>query len=111
MASFAQFASDLDPATRRQLDRGARLVELLKQPETSPLAVEEQVAVLYAGTRGYLDSVAVNQVTSYEAALLEELRNGGKSVLARIRTEQKLTPEIEGELKSLLEAFSKRFSA
>ncbi|MCT6813836.1 F0F1 ATP synthase subunit alpha, partial [Bombella apis] len=104
MASFAQFASDLDPATRRQLDRGARLVELLKQPETSPLAVEEQVAVLYAGTRGYLDSVAVNQVTSYEAALLEELRNGGKSVLARIRTEQKLTPEIEGELKSLLEA-------
>ncbi|MBA5726327.1 MULTISPECIES: F0F1 ATP synthase subunit alpha [Bombella] len=111
MASFAQFASDLDPATRRQLDRGARLVELLKQPETSPLAVEEQVAVLYAGTRGYLDSVAVNQVTSYEAALLEELRNGGKSLLEKIRTEQKLTPEIEGELKSLLEAFGKRFSA
>ncbi|MCX5616965.1 F0F1 ATP synthase subunit alpha [Bombella sp. TMW 2.2559] len=111
MASFAQFASDLDPATRRQLDRGARLVELLKQPETSPLAVEEQVAVLYAGTRGYLDSVAVNQVTAYEAALLEELRHGGKAVLEKIRTEQKLTPEIENELKALLEAFGKRFSA
>ncbi|MBA5728061.1 F0F1 ATP synthase subunit alpha [Bombella mellum] len=111
MASFAQFASDLDPATRRQLDRGARLVELLKQPETSPLAVEEQVAVLYAGTRGYLDSIAVNQVTAYEAALLEELRNGGKAVLDKIRTEQKLTPEIESELKALLEAFGKRFSA
>lgn len=111
MASFAQFASDLDPATRRQLDRGARLVELLKQPETSPLAVEEQVAVLYAGTRGYLDSIAVNQVTAYEAALLEELRHGGKAVLEKIRTEQKLTPEIEDGLKALLEAFGKRFSA
>ncbi len=111
MASFAQFASDLDPATRRQLDRGARLVELLKQPETSPLAVEEQVAVLYAGTHGYLDSIEVNQVTAYEAALLQELRHNGKAVLEKIRTEQKLTPESEGELKSLLEAFGKRFSA
>lgn len=111
MASFAQFASDLDPATRRQLDRGARLVELLKQPETSPLAVEEQVVVLYAGTRGYLDPVAVNKVTAYEAALLDEVRQSGKGLLEKIRTEQKLTPEIEGELKSLLEAFGKRFSA
>lgn len=111
MASFAQFASDLDPATRRQLDRGARLVELLKQPETSPLAVEEQVVVLYAGTRGYLDPIAVNKVTAYEAALLDEIRQSGKAVLEKIRTEQKLTPEIEGELKTLLEAFGKRFSA
>ncbi|MCX5615176.1 F0F1 ATP synthase subunit alpha [Bombella saccharophila] len=111
MASFAQFASDLDPATRRQLDRGARLVELLKQPETSPLSAAEQVVVLYAGTHGYLDSIAVNQVTSYEAALLEEVRRSGKELLAKIHQEKQLTPESEGTLKSLLDAFGKRFTA
>ncbi|MCT6855467.1 MAG: F0F1 ATP synthase subunit alpha, partial [Bombella apis] len=111
MASFAQFASDLDPATRRQLDRGARLVELLKQPETAPLSAAEQVVVLYAGTHGYLDSVAVNQVTSYEASLLEEVRRSGKDLLEKIHTEKQLTPESEGALKSLLDAFGKRFTA
>lgn len=111
MASFAQFASDLDPATRRQLDRGARLVELLKQPETSPLSVGEQVVVLFAGTRGYLDSVPVNQVVAYEQALLSELRNGDHGILDAIRKERQLTPEIEEKIKVLLEAFGKRFSA
>ncbi|GBQ06580.1 MULTISPECIES: F0F1 ATP synthase subunit alpha [Saccharibacter] len=112
MASFAQFASDLDPATRRQLDRGARLVELLKQPETSPLSWEEQVVVLFAGTRGYLDKVPVDKVVAYEQGLLSEVRHGeGNGVLDALRKERQLTSEIEEKLKALLEAFGKRFSA
>lgn len=111
MAAFSQFASDLDPATRRQLDRGARLVELLKQPETSPLQVEEQVVVLYAGTRGYLDSVPVDQVVAYEAALLSEVRGPSADILAAIRTDRQIKPETESKLKELLTAFGKRFSA
>lgn len=111
MSAFSQFSSDLDPATRRQLDRGARLVELLKQPENSPLAVEEQVVVLYAGTRGYLDQIAVDKVVSYEAALLSELRHSQKAILDDIRGKGQLTPEIEEQLKAFLEAFGKRFSA
>ncbi|MBF0877314.1 F0F1 ATP synthase subunit alpha [Gluconobacter cerevisiae] len=111
MAAFSQFASDLDAATRKQLDRGARLVELLKQPETSPLPVEEQVVVLYAGTRGYVDPIAVDKVVAYEAALLSELRGAGSDILTAIRNDRQIKPETEGKLKKLLEAFGKRFSA
>ncbi|MBR0560268.1 F0F1 ATP synthase subunit alpha [Neokomagataea anthophila] len=111
MAAFSQFASDLDPATRRQLDRGARLVELLKQPETSPLQVEEQVVVLYAGTRGYLDTVPVDQVVAYEAALLSEVRGPSADILAAIRSDRQIKPETESKLKELLAAFGQRFSA
>ncbi|MBS1103400.1 F0F1 ATP synthase subunit alpha [Gluconobacter sp. Dm-62] len=111
MAAFSQFASDLDAATRKQLDRGARLVELLKQPETSPLPVEEQVVVLYAGTRGYVDPIAVDKVVAYEAALLSELRGAGSDILTAIRNDRQIKPETEGKLKELLEAFGKRFSA
>ncbi|GBD57773.1 F0F1 ATP synthase subunit alpha [Gluconobacter wancherniae] len=111
MAAFSQFASDLDPATRKQLDRGARLVELLKQPETSPLPVEEQVVVLFAGTRGYVDPIAVDKVVAYEAALLAELRGAGADILTAIRNDRQIKPETEGKLKELLEAFGKRFSA
>nr|WP_294916057.1 F0F1 ATP synthase subunit alpha [uncultured Neokomagataea sp.] len=111
MAAFSQFASDLDPATRRQLDRGARLVELLKQPETSPLQVEEQVVVLYAGTRGYLDTVPVDQVVAYEAALLSEVRGPSADILAAIRADRQIKPETESKLKELLAAFGQRFSA
>ncbi|QHI95055.1 F0F1 ATP synthase subunit alpha [Aristophania vespae] len=109
MAAFAQFASDLDPATRKQLERGARLVELLKQPEGHPLAVEEQVVVLFAGMRGYVDAIPVNKVVAYEAALLSEFRHGQKDLLEAIRTQRQLTSEIEEKLKAVLGAFSKRF--
>jgi len=111
MAAFSQFASDLDAATRKQLERGARLVELLKQPETSPLPVEEQVVVLFAGTRGYVDPVAVDKVVAYEAALLTEMRGAGASILTAIRNDRQIKPETEGKLKELLEAFGKRFAA
>lgn len=111
MAAFSQFASDLDAATRRQLDRGARLVELLKQPETSPLQVEEQVVVLFAGTRGYLDKVPVDQVVAYEAALLAEMRGPSADILSVIRADQQIKPETESKLKALLDAFGQRFAA
>ncbi|EFG82947.1 F0F1 ATP synthase subunit alpha, partial [Novacetimonas hansenii] len=109
MAAFSQFASDLDPATQKQLARGARLVELLKQPETSPLSVEEQVVVLYAGTRGYIDAVPVNQVTTYEKRLLEETRSAGKDILESIRTQRQLTKDIESRLNDFLTTFGRQF--
>ncbi|MCQ9154022.1 F0F1 ATP synthase subunit alpha [Acidomonas methanolica] len=111
MAAFSQFASDLDPATRKQLERGARLVELLKQPETSPLPVEEQVCVIFAGTRGFVDAVPVAEVTRYEAALLAELRGPGKEILEAIRADKQIKPETETKLSDLLATFGKRYAA
>ncbi|EKE71564.1 F0F1 ATP synthase subunit alpha [Oceanibaculum indicum] len=110
MEAFAQFASDLDASTQRLLARGSRLTQLLKQPQYSPLPVEEQVAVIYAGVKGYLDKIPVDQVNKYEAGLLSELRGKGKDILAAIRKEQQLTSEIEGKLKDLLETYSKTFA-
>ena len=92
MAAFAQFGSDLDASTQALLARGERLTELLKQPQFSPLKVEEQVVVLYAGTRGYLDGVPVKSVQKYEANLLSHLRGEKKSLLTTIAKEKKLTP-------------------
>ena len=110
MAAFAQFASDLDPATQKLLARGARLTELLKQPQYSPLTVEEQVAVIYAGVKGYLDSVATKDVTRYEHALLGELRSKGADILAAIRDEKALSEDTEGKLAKLIEDFTKTFA-
>jgi len=110
MAAFAQFGSDLDAATQRLLNRGARLTELLKQPQFSPLKTEEQVAVIYAGVKGYLDKLAVNQVGKFEQGLLAHMRSEGKDVLEAIRTEQKLSDEIEEKLKAQLDAYAKTFA-
>ncbi|MEQ8355301.1 MAG: F0F1 ATP synthase subunit alpha [Kiloniellaceae bacterium] len=111
MEAFSQFASDLDAATQRLLARGSRLTELLKQPQYSPLAVEEQVAVIFAGVRGYLDKVPVNQVTAFEAQLLTKLRAEGADILSAIRSEQAISEATEEKLKNLLEAFAKNFAA
>ena len=111
MEAFAQFASDLDASTQKLLARGARLTLLLKQPQYKPLAVEEQVAVIYAGTRGYLDDVDLDQVEDYEHRLLENLRTVGAEILDKIREEKKLDEEIEGRLKSFLEDFTRSFSS
>lgn len=111
MEAFAQFASDLDPATQKLLARGARLTQLLKQPQYSPLSVEEQVVVIYAGTRGYIDGVAVNDVNAYEHKLLEDLRANGKDILEYIRDNQKLDDNVEGKIKTFLKSFSDRFVA
>ncbi|MFW7267677.1 F0F1 ATP synthase subunit alpha [Gluconacetobacter sp. Hr-1-5] len=110
MAAFSQFASDLDPATQKQLARGARLVELLKQPETSPLPVEEQVCILFAGTRGFIDSVPVEKVTAYERQLRTELHAAGKEILESIRTERQITKDNEARLTDFLTGFSRQFA-
>ncbi len=110
MAAFAQFASDLDAATQKLLNRGARLTELLKQPQYSPLAVEEQVCVIFAGVRGYLDNVKTADVSRYEAELLRTLRGSGSDLLATIRSEQALSAATETKLQTLLENFGKSFA-
>ena len=110
LAAFAKFGSDLDPATKKTLDRGARLTELLKQPQYSPLLMEEQAVVIYAGTRGYLDTVAIKDVTRYEADLLSYLRNEKKDLLKTIRDKKALTDDIETSIKDTLEAFGKTFA-
>ncbi len=111
MAAFAQFGSDLDAATQKLLDRGARLTELLKQPQFSPLKVEEQVAVIYAGTRGYLDAIPVDAVGRFEEDLLRYLRDEHSALLDEIRERAELTDELEGQLKAAIEKFAKAFAA
>ena len=110
MEAFSQFASDLDATTQRLISRGRRLTELLKQPQYAPLAVEEQVAVIYAGVKGYLDNVKVEDVSRYEQELLSSLRGKGAAILAGIRTDKQIKPDNEAQLKALLEAQSKRFA-
>ena len=110
MAAFAKFGSDLDASTQKLLARGARLTELLKQPQYSPLAVEEQVVSIYAGTRGYLDNVAVVDIGRFESELLARVHSNHASLLEGIRTKKALTPELEAELKDVLAAFAKTFA-
>ncbi|HEX7758344.1 MAG TPA: F0F1 ATP synthase subunit alpha [Caulobacteraceae bacterium] len=110
MAAFAKFGSDLDASTQRLLARGERLTELLKQPQYSPLAVEEQVCVIYAGTRGYLDKVAVNAVGRFQQEFLSRVHSQHAGLLESIRAEKALSAEMESELKSALESFSETFA-
>ncbi|MEO4001095.1 F0F1 ATP synthase subunit alpha [Mesorhizobium sp. CAU 1732] len=109
MAAFAQFGSDLDASTQRLLNRGARLTELLKQPQFSPLKTEEQVAVIFAGTQGYLDKLPVNQVGKFEQGLLAHMRSDGKAVLDAIRQEKALSDDLRGKLKAEIDTFAKNF--
>ena len=104
MASFAKFGSDLDAATQRLLARGERLTELLKQPQYQPFPVEEQVAVIYAGTRGYLDKIPVNKIGPFQEALISKLKSSYPQFLEGIRTQKALTPELEGQLKEALDS-------
>ena len=110
MAAFAKFGSDLDASTQRLLARGERLTELLKQPQYAPLAVEEQVCVIYAGTRGYLDRIPANAVNRYEAGLLSLLRGKEKALLNTIRTKKALDDKIEADLKAVLESYTAAFA-
>jgi F-type H+-transporting ATPase subunit alpha len=110
MAAFAQFGSDLDAVTQRLLARGARLTELLKQPQFSPLKVEEQVVVIFAGTRGYLDPLPVNAVQKFEAQLLRHLRESHAGILADIAAKKEITPDTEKQLVGVLDTFAKSFT-
>ncbi len=111
MAAFAQFGSDLDAATQRLLARGERLTELLKQPQFSPLQVEEQVVVIFAGTRGYLDPLPVSAVGRFEEDLLRHMRDEHNDILEKIRDEGKLNEDLEKKLKSTIDKFAEHFSA
>ena len=109
MAAFAQFGSDLDAATQRLLNRGARLTELLKQPQFSPLKVEEQVAVIFAGVNGYLDKLPVAKVGDFEQGFLALLRSEHKDLLAEIRDKREITDDVRERLREAADAFSKVF--
>ncbi len=111
MAAFAQFSSDLDASTQRLLARGSRLTELLKQPQYQPLPVEEQVAVIFAGTRGYLDDVEVNRITDYEQQMRSEIKAREPGILESIRTDREIKPETEKKLEDFLASFGKSFAA
>ena len=110
MAAFAQFASDMDASTRQLLDRGARLTELLKQPQYSPMLIEEQVAVIFAGVKGYLDGVALADIGRFEIGLLDQLRGSGKKILASIRDEKSISEKTEKDLHDLIDSFTKSFA-
>jgi F-type H+-transporting ATPase subunit alpha len=111
MAAFAQFGSDLDAATQRLLNRGARLTELLKQPQFSPLKAEEQVVVIYAGVNGFLDPLPVMAVRKFEDGLLRLMREEHAGILESIRTEKQISDETGAKLKSAVEAYAKAFAA
>jgi F-type H+/Na+-transporting ATPase subunit alpha len=110
MAAFAQFGSDLDATTQRLLNRGARLTELLKQPQFSPLRMEEQVCVIYAGVNGYLDAMAVDRVRAFEEGLLGLLRNQHADVLAAIRDSRDLDDATAGKLKTVVDNYARTFA-
>jgi F-type H+-transporting ATPase subunit alpha len=109
MAAFAQFGSDLDASTQKLLNRGARLTELLKQPQFQPLGFEEQTAVIFAGVNGYLDRVNVKDVGRFEQALLSNLRGPNKAVLDEIRATKDLGDATKAKLKAVLDDFVKTF--
>jgi F-type H+-transporting ATPase subunit alpha len=110
MAAFAQFASDLDATTQSLLARGARLTELLKQPQYSPVPVEEQVAAIFAGTRGYLDKIPVGKVGEFERRLLSELKARAPDILGSIRDDREIKKETEAKLVAFLDDFQKTFA-
>jgi F-type H+-transporting ATPase subunit alpha len=110
MAAFAQFGSDLDAATQRLLNRGARLTELLKQAQFSPLKMEEQVVVIWAGTNGYLDNLPLNRVKAFEEGLLSNIRSQHGALLDSIRSSKDLSDADAGKLKGIVDSFAKSFS-
>jgi F-type H+-transporting ATPase subunit alpha len=110
MAAFAQFGSDLDASTQRLLNRGARLTELLKQPQFSPLPFEEQAVSIFTGTSGYLDAIPVDRVTVYEAEMLSWIRSEHADILEEIRSSGDLADDTRAKLKAALDTFAKQFA-
>lgn len=108
LASFSQFASDLDPQTRAQLERGARLQELLKQPQYSPVAVEEQVVLIFAASNGYLDDLAIHEISDFKKQILEFIKSQDNKLLKQIKKEKKMSEEITKSLTKVLDEFKKQ---
>jgi F-type H+-transporting ATPase subunit alpha len=111
LAAFAQFGSDLDKTTQAQLNRGARLVELLKQPQYEPLPVARQVAIIFSGTAGYLDSIPVTEVRAFELELYKFLENRYPAILSSIGEKKQLDEQLKGGLDSAVKEFTKDFAA
>ncbi len=109
MEAFSQFASDLDQSTRNLLERGRRLTEILKQPQYTPLKVEEQVVVIFSGVKGFLDKIEISRITEFESFLLERIRTKGKEILDLINKEKALSEENEKNLSSFLESTTNEF--
>jgi F-type H+-transporting ATPase subunit alpha len=109
MEAFSQFASDLDQSTRNLLERGRRLTEILKQPQYSPLKVEEQVVVIFSGVKGFLDKIGISEITKFESFLLKKLRNQGKDILKVIKEQKSLSEETETKLNQFLESTTNEF--
>ena len=110
MAAFAQFASDMDASTRQLLSRGERLTELLKQPQYSPMDVEEQVAVIFAGVKGYLDQIPTQKIGEFEQSLIQKLNAKGSNILESIRKDKSISDDTEKALKDTLDELLKNFA-
>jgi F-type H+-transporting ATPase subunit alpha len=109
LAAFAQFASDLDAGTRRQLDRGQRLSQLLIQEEFTPLPVGVQVCVVYAGTRGFLDKVPVDKIREWKALFARYAGAERKALIDSLENDKKWDEEVEGQVREAIEAFNKQY--
>ena len=111
LEAFAQFASDLDESTRKELELGQRMVEVLKQGVNAPLVIEKQIVIIYAGTKGYLEDVAVEDVVKYEAELHAFIEQKYTNILDAIKSKKKLEEDTENALKAALEEFKTVFNA
>jgi F-type H+-transporting ATPase subunit alpha len=111
LAAFAQFGSDLDKSTQAQLDRGVRLVELLKQPQYQPMSLGQEIVVLFAGTRGFIDKIDVEKVQIYEKQLLSFVESKHSDILKEIEDKKIISPELEKKMKDALTAFDAVFVA
>jgi F-type H+-transporting ATPase subunit alpha len=109
LAAFAQFGSELDKATQQQLNRGARLVEVLKQPQYQPLPMEKMVSIIFAGTRGFLDKHPIDVLASYEQQLYSFMESKYADVLAAIKEQKEFTSEIDAKMRTVLEEFDSVF--
>ena len=111
LAAFAQFGSDLDKSSQDQLNRGRRLVEILKQGQYSPLSLEKQIMIIYAGTKGYLDDMPVDLCRKFEEELYRFVENAHRDVFDEIRTKKALDKDLEAKIRSTIEEFKTRFLA
>jgi F-type H+-transporting ATPase subunit alpha len=109
LAAFAQFGSDLDAVTKRQLNRGQRLMELLKQPQYNPMPVEKQILIIFAATSGFMDDVEVRNVGKFEAQMLEYFQKNHRAELDEIGNGKKMSNDLQAKIKAGLETFAKRF--
>ncbi len=109
LAAFAQFGSELDKATQQQLNRGIRLVEVLKQPQYQPLPMEKQVTIIYAGTRGFLDALPIDVLGDYEKQLYTFIETNYPEIFAELKEKKEFTPDMDAKMRSILEEFKTVF--